>query len=535
MYTKENIKKFLRGENRNNEYKSAKNSFSETDLEDYCAAMSNEKGGRLFLGVNNKGKIIGTKAFESTLNKIQHELFQKLKIRIDAYEVKHDEGRVIVFEIPSRPIGQLVRSSGKYTYPMRVGESLTEMDIPTIKKILNEAEPDYTAQFIKGSNVDSLDKKAIEKLKELWSIKAKRGDYLKFSNEKTLSNLGLLSDGMVNVAALILLGNSNSLEKYLPNSEIIFEWRQNPLQIPHDYRLNIKQPFINTYDELWRQIDARNIRIPFQEGFVQREIWAFDEKSIREAVLNSIAHRDYKDGRSIFIKASPEEFLIESPGGFVPPVTPNNILIKSVWRNRKLAETLEKAGLVERSGQGIDDIFDKTIRDGKGAPDFSNSDKSTVKLSIPAKVRDSKFIIFLEKIIKEKKLSLSVVDLYELEKIRKEGKVKNIENKDNFLKWGLIEKIGESRGSKYILSHSYYKYEGRPGVHTQLVGTSRDEKKLLIINHFKNYKKATLKDFCDIFSDIGKKDVANLLQELRKDGKLKFEGKKTSGYWSLLN
>ncbi|MBE7444099.1 MAG: hypothetical protein HS132_02140 [Planctomycetia bacterium] len=58
----------------------------------------------------------------------------------------------------------------------------------------------------------------------------------------------------------------------------------------------------------------------------------------------------------MFIKASPEEFIIESPGGFPSGITIENILYKTSWRNRSIAETFEKAGLAERSGQSMDDI-----------------------------------------------------------------------------------------------------------------------------------------------------------------------------------
>ena len=66
--------------------------------------------------------------------------------------------------------------------------------------------------------------------------------------------------------------------------------------------------------------------------------------------------------------------MIESPGCFPPGITIENILYSTAWRNRCIAETFEKAGLVERSGQGMDDIFGNTIQEGKGLPDLSKSD-----------------------------------------------------------------------------------------------------------------------------------------------------------------
>lgn len=115
-------------------------------------------------------------------------------------------------------------------------------------------------------------------------------------------------------------------------------------------------------NEIWRELESRNIRTPFQQGFIQREVFAFDERSIREAVLNAVTHRDYSiSGQVIFITASPDGFLIESPGGFLPGITPKNVIFSRAWRNQRLAEVFEKAGLVERSGQGLDLIFEQVF------------------------------------------------------------------------------------------------------------------------------------------------------------------------------
>lgn len=107
------------------EFKTAKNSFNvDKDLPDYCAAISNEGGGKLILGVGPDGKVAGTNAFKGTYNKLSHDLFTKIKIRVDVEELLHPEGRVLIFHIPPRSRRRLIRSTGVYTYPMRAGESL---------------------------------------------------------------------------------------------------------------------------------------------------------------------------------------------------------------------------------------------------------------------------------------------------------------------------------------------------------------------------------------------------------------------------
>ena len=480
MTTIDEFNKLLQGhEDVNLEFKSAENSFSANkDLPDYCAAISNEGGGKLILGVAPDHRIIGTRAFQNTHNKLSNELLQKLRIRIDVEELKYPEGRILIFHIPPHPQGQPIKSTGKYKYPMRAGESLVEMDNATLKRILNETEADFSSQIITDLSLVDMDDQAMDNFKKLWAKKAQRDDYLSYSNKKTLRSIGLLSEKGLNYASLILFGRKEKIDELVPGSEIIFEWRQDSKKIPYDYRKNWREPFFKIYNDIWETINARNIRFPFQEGLFQREIYAFSEKPVREAVLNAVAHRDYTiHNRSVFIKASPEEFLIESPGGFPYGITIENILRETYWRNRRIAETLEKAGLVERSGQGMDDIFESTIKEGKGLPDLSGSDDFSVRLGIPAKVKDKNFIMFIEKITREKQIILSFDEIYELEKIREHQPVTEIEYRKKFLDIGIIERVGKTSGAKYILSHKYYAHEGKIGEHTRLSGLERDKKR----------------------------------------------------------
>lgn len=292
------------------EFKEAKNHFdSKRDLPDYCAALANEGGGKLILGVNDKGGVVGTKAFHGTVNKLSHELFTKIKIRVDVEEFSHSDGRILIFHVPGRLRGQRVKSTGKYLYPLRMGDSLTEMDDIKTKEMLNEDLPDFTAAIVPGLSMDDLDARAVDILRQKWTEKAGRKEYSSFDDEKVLKNIGLRDANGITFAGLILVGKDEALRKYLPDAEIIFEWRNDPKQTHYDFRKNWRAPFVSIDDDIWNMINARNIRIPFQEGFFQREIWAFDEKSIREAVHNAVMHRDYSiQGRSVFIKASPQEF-----------------------------------------------------------------------------------------------------------------------------------------------------------------------------------------------------------------------------------
>lgn len=182
----------------------------------------------------------------------------------------------------------------------------------------------------------------------------------------------------------------------------------------------------------------------------------------------------------------------------------------------------------------MDDIFGNTIREGKGLPDLSESDACSVVLKIPAQVKDKDFVLFIEKVTNQGQAPLSFEEIYELERIRERGVIQNPEFKKKFLSMGIVELVGRTRGAKYILSHKYYAHKGKSGVHTRLAGISREKQKVLMLKHFEKNKKGYMQDFQDIFPELKPMDISNLLQELRRAGKVTHRGPKKSGHWELL-
>lgn len=105
--------------------------------------------------------------------------------------------------------------------------------------------------------------------------------------------------------------------------------------------------------------------------------------------------------------------------------------------------------------------------------------------------------------------------------------------KRKFIDLGIIESVGKTRGTKYILSHRYYAYEGRTGRYTRLSGISREKQKELILKHLNKNGKGKLQDFRDIFPELRPMDISNLLRELKQEEKIMHVGSKRFGHWRL--
>ena len=108
-----------------------------------------------------------------------------------------------------------------------------------------------------------------------------------------------------------------------------------------------------------------------QVGLFRLEIVDFTLKVFHEALLNALAHRDYQNQGSVYVKHYPDKVVIENPGGFPEGITQNNIITHpSVSRNKLIAETLQRLKYVQRTGQGVDIIYRDMVSSGKPYPEW---------------------------------------------------------------------------------------------------------------------------------------------------------------------
>jgi ATP-dependent DNA helicase RecG len=96
---------------------------------------------------------------------------------------------------------------------------------------------------------------------------------------------------------------------------------------------------------------------------------------VREALVNAVAHRDYRLPSPVVVEHSPSQLVVVSPGELVFGVTEQNLLTHtSKPRNRALTEALRVLRLAERAGTGVDTMVRAMIRAGHAPPAFQSRD-----------------------------------------------------------------------------------------------------------------------------------------------------------------
>jgi len=395
-------------EGENYEFKEAKTTFGFTDAVKYCCALANAGGGKFILGVADvrPRKVVGSLAFNEP-ERTRNGLADKLRIKVDFQLYEQDGKRVLVFEIASRPIGLPVQADGIIWW--RDGDSLVPMPQEMVMAIYAEAGHDFSSDICNAATFDDLNNTAIENFRKRWIVKAENARLKTLSVRQLLSDCGAVVGDKITYAALILFGKSTALERYLPHCEIIFEYRSSNNAGPAQQREEFRVGFFACFDKLWELINLRNDKQHYQDGPFVLDIPTFNERVVREAILNAVSHRNYQMCGCVFVTQYRDRLVVGSPGGFPFGITVDNILHRQAARNTKIASILSLCGLVERAGQGMNLMYELSVKDAKSLPDFSGSDAHYVLLTLNGIILNKRIPV-LFKHVTEENLQLLTTD-----------------------------------------------------------------------------------------------------------------------------
>lgn len=538
MRESENHVEFKKGENGNISYNGSgkdKPKDRRRCILGYVCALCNEGGGRIVIGMHDDypHRVIGTKQALNAIGKLESDIYTDIGIRPSIYELYEDEenknGRVLVIEVPSRPVGKVFRFEDVPL--MRVGEDLKPMDDKTYISIIQEQEPDFSELLCDSATIDDLDKDAIKIMKEKYAKKQKNPSFATLPDRQALSDLKLIVDDKVTNAAVLLVGKEEVISRIYPQAKVMLEYRNTESQIHFDNRKVFGQPFFILIDKLWEEINSRNGSVPVRDGAYIFDIPFFNEDVIREVVNNAFAHRNYRYSSEIVIKQYPTKFIIVNGGGFPHGVSLDNLLTSpSTPRNRLLADVLSKTGIVERSGQGIDKIFLYTLSEGKPKPDYSNSDDFYVTVTLSASIKDTGFALYVQYIqdsLPDDK-KLNVFDVLALCEIRDgEKRPSNKEIALKLEKLGFIEKHGKTNAQYYILPRRYYEFRGDLAAYSLKTDWDINQVWAVLCPFLEKYGKAKRSEINQLLgAHISDKQFRNFIDELKNRGFVRTEGER---------
>lgn len=378
--TPEDVDRLLaaRSEDEHLEFKQAANHYDFEKLVDYCAALANEGGGQIVLGVTDKPprRVVGTGAFEVPQRTVAG-IYERIGLKVTCEEVQHPGGRVLVFRVPSRPLGQAVRHRGRYW--MRAGEQLVQMPFDEIKRIASEGASDWT----QGAAMTTVDSHTVTQLLDTQRYflllgssypTTQRAVLNRFAKEKLVQpDNG--SWTITNLGAILFARNLEDFDLLRRKSPrvTVYEGKKK-LRSRHDQLMT--KGYATGFDELVSFVTGLIPHNEVIERALRRDVKMFPEIAVRELIANALIHQDFElRGMSVDIEIFDDRMEISSPG--TPSISPERFIDEYESRNERLANLMRRLGVCEEKGTGVDKVVSTIEEYQLPPPDFRESENRT--------------------------------------------------------------------------------------------------------------------------------------------------------------
>lgn len=371
------------------EMKNLKNLFAgdeKNDVISYVAAIANMEGGHLVIGVQDKTlEIVGTDLSKFNLN-AQSAVWKLLEhctnlssegLSIDEYTTEDSHKTVWIIHIPKHLPRRPVYAHKKAW--QRGEDSLVEMTPERLAAILEEPvfeAKDWSAEIVPNAVLTDLDELAVAKarvmFKKVHASKIPAEEIDAWTVEELLSNSGIMIDGKLTRAAIILLGKPVSVFKLRPAVvEVTWTLRDERQEVV-DYE-HFTAPFILTVDQILSKI--RNLTMRELPGgtLFPETMKQYDDYTIREALHNAIAHQDYTLQQRINFVENPGYLYYANGGSFIPGTLQNVLTTKGpqrYFRNECLCRAMVNFNMIDTVSRGIKKMFNEQWKRHFPMPDY---------------------------------------------------------------------------------------------------------------------------------------------------------------------
>lgn len=356
-----------------------------------AVAFANNKGGFLFIGIEDKSKAMNdTFVYDEQKH---YDLIKQVQdrtrpsITLIPHKLTVDGLDLLVLEIPFTPF---LCSTTKGEYLIRSNNGNRAIQPNEMATILSEKGAIVYDQKT-WSLKDWQDETRVKNLQNLIRVARPDSPYLKDNIEDFNDVLSLVkedNDSLLPTTTGILFTGTDKALRDFPYATIKYiRYFDNGTYRPYEWSGNL----IEVADACFAQLKAEIQQVEMNFGLFHDAIEDYSEVTIREILINAIAHRDYSRQQIIEIRKYPDYIEFESPGRFPEGITPTNFLWKTNPRNPEIMDIFRAIKYAEKAGSGWDKVFTELLSKGKAVPVAEETDTSVI-FRIEAEVVSAKLI-----------------------------------------------------------------------------------------------------------------------------------------------
>ena len=433
-----------------------------------CVCFANGQGGRLLIGIEDG------EALPPPSQTIKLELLDTLRKRIGELTVNvqalpqiitaGNGGQFIELTIP-RSLSVASTCDGRYF--LRVSDTCKPVVGDDVLRLANE-RPGFSWETMTQLGIP---RTAVDAAKlDAFVTGIRASSRVKASvKEKTphelLTHYGLADGATLTNLGVLLLGGALDRSRLGTAPIVQFlkydERGQKVNKLPwDDYTLSP----VELVSAIWQEVPDFRESYEIAEGLYRRNVPAFDEKVVRELLVNALVHRPYTQRGDIFLNLHPDRLEVVNPGRLPLGVTPQTILHASRRRNDALARVFHDLGLMEREGSGFDMMYERQLAYGRPAPTLTEGQDS-VHVTVRRHILKPPVIRLIETVDKQfqltqrERITLGLLALSEgmtARELAKSLELPETGNLDAWLgrlpDWGIVQTSGRTQGTRYFVT-----------------------------------------------------------------------------------
>ena len=324
----------------------------------WICGFANAAGGKIYIGMNDKGLVVGVADADKLLEDIPNKVRDVLGIIVDVNLLEENGLKYIEIDVP--PYSNPINYKGQYHY--RSGSTKQELKGAALNRfILQRTGRHWDEIPIERVQIEDLSTNALSRFRKE-AARSGRVDegVLKDNVEHLLQDLRLIDNETLHLNRAALLLFHPDPERFVTGAYIkigFFRDEKGNLEFQDE----IHGPLMEQVDKAMDLIKTKYLiyRISY-EGISRRETPQFPVEAIRESLMNAVAHKDYSSAVPIQISVFPDHITFWNAGQLPENWTTDRLFENhpSSPYNPLIANAFFRSGDIESWGRGYKRILE---------------------------------------------------------------------------------------------------------------------------------------------------------------------------------